>query len=104
MMTRPGQLTATDKASLDAILTASPELAAVAASVHAFAAMMTERRGRELLEPWITTALATGEPALRSFVTGCAPIRTPSPTASACPGALVPLKATSTDWQRVVFG
>jgi hypothetical protein len=27
------------------------------------------RCGRKLLEPW-TTALATGEPALRSFVTG----------------------------------
>jgi transposase len=70
MMTRPDRLADTDKASLDAILTASPELAAIAASVRAFAAMMNERRGRELLEPWITTALATGEPALRSFVTG----------------------------------
>ena len=70
MMTRPDQLADTDKASLDAILTASPELAAIAATVRAFAAMMTDRRGRELLEPWITTALATGEPTLRSFVTG----------------------------------
>ena len=59
-----------DKASLDAILAASPELAAVTASVRAFAAMMNERRGRKLLEPWMTTAEATGEPALRSFVTG----------------------------------
>ncbi len=58
-----------DKASLDAILAASPELAAVTASVRAFAAMMNERRGRKLLEPWMTTAEATGEPALRSFVT-----------------------------------
>jgi transposase len=31
---------------------------------------MAERRGRKRLEPWITAALATGEPALRSFVTG----------------------------------
>ena len=28
------------------------------------------RCGRKLLEPWTTAALATGEPALRSFVTG----------------------------------
>jgi hypothetical protein len=32
--------------------------------------MMSERRGRKLLEPWMTAAEATGEPALRSFVTG----------------------------------
>jgi transposase len=31
---------------------------------------MNERRGRKLLEPWMTAADATGEPALRSFVTG----------------------------------
>lgn len=58
------------EASLDAILAASPELAAVAASVRAFAVIMNEKRGRKLLEQWITAALATGEPALKSFVTG----------------------------------
>jgi hypothetical protein len=31
---------------------------------------MNGRRGRRLLEPWMTAALATGDPALRSFVTG----------------------------------
>jgi transposase len=31
---------------------------------------MNQRRGRKLLEPWMIAALATGEPALRSFVTG----------------------------------
>jgi hypothetical protein len=30
---------------------------------------MNERRGRDL-EQWMTAAIATGEPALRSFVTG----------------------------------
>jgi transposase len=35
-----------------------------------FAAMMNERRGHKLLQPWMTAADATGEPALRSFVTG----------------------------------
>ena len=70
IMTRPGRLADSDWASLDAILASSPELAAVAASVRAFAVIMNERRGRKLLEPWMTAALATGEPALRSFVTG----------------------------------
>jgi hypothetical protein len=70
IMTSPGNLPDADKASLEAILAASPELAAVTASVRAFAAIMNERRGRKLLEPWMTAADATGEPALRSFVTG----------------------------------
>ena len=47
IMTRPDQLTDADRASLDAILAASPELAAVTASVRAFAVIMTERRGRK---------------------------------------------------------
>src|SRR5262249_53285334 len=67
---RPDLLAVADNASLDAILAASPELAAVAASVRAFAAIMNERRGRKLFEPWMTAATATGEPALRFFVTG----------------------------------
>jgi transposase len=70
IMTQPGRLADADKASLDAILAASPELAAVTASVRDFAVIMDKRRGRKLLEPWMTAALATGEPALRSFVTG----------------------------------
>jgi hypothetical protein len=46
IMTRPDRLDDADRASLDAILARSPELAAVAASVRAFAAIMNERRGR----------------------------------------------------------
>jgi transposase len=70
IMTRPDRLADADKASLDAILAASPQLAAVTASVRDFAVIMNERRGQKLLEPWMTAAHATGEPALRSFVTG----------------------------------
>jgi len=69
IMTRPGTLPADDQASLDAILTACSELAAVAEHVRAFATLMTERRGRDL-EDWMTAATASGEPALQSFVTG----------------------------------
>ena len=46
-----------------------PELAAVTTHVRAFAALMTERRGHDL-EQWMTTVTASGDPALRSFVTG----------------------------------
>jgi transposase len=70
IMSRPGGLSDADRASLDAILASSPELSAVAAAVRSFAAIMNQRRGRELLEPWMNAALATGEPALKSFVTG----------------------------------
>lgn len=69
IMTRPGDLDPADQASLDAILAASPELTVLTAYVRDFPALMTERRGREL-EQWMTTAAATGEPALKSFVTG----------------------------------
>jgi hypothetical protein len=68
-MTRPGVLPADDQASLDAILTASPELTAATEHVRAFATLMTESRGRDL-EDWMTTATASGEPALQSFVSG----------------------------------
>jgi len=66
IMTRPDRLADADRVSLDAILAASADLAAVAASVRAFASNTNERRGRKLLEPWMTAAHATGKPALRS--------------------------------------
>jgi hypothetical protein len=69
IMTSPGNLADADKAGLEAILAASPELSAVTETVRAFAGIMNERRGRTLLEPWMTAADASGEPALRSFVT-----------------------------------
>jgi transposase len=68
-MTRPGDLTSPDQACLQVIPGSCPELAAVAAHVRAFAGLMTERRGRDL-EQWMTDVTASGDPALRSFVTG----------------------------------
>jgi hypothetical protein len=56
-MTRPGSLDPGDQAGLDAILTSSPELAAVAAHVRDFAEIMTERRGRDL-DQWMKCAIA----------------------------------------------
>jgi transposase len=69
IMTRPDDLDPADRASLDAILANSPELAAVTAHVQAFAELMKQRHGREL-EQWMTAAAASGEPALKSIVTG----------------------------------
>jgi hypothetical protein len=57
IMTRPDRRADSDRASLDAILASSAELAALTASVRAFAVIMNERRGRKLLEPWMTAAL-----------------------------------------------
>jgi len=68
-MTRPGDLDPAGQASLDAILAASPELAAATAHVRTFADLMNQRRGRDL-EQWIEAAAAGGEPALKSFITG----------------------------------
>ena len=69
IMTRPGTLAPGDQSCLEVILGGCPELAAVTTHVRAFAALMTERRGHDL-EQWMTTVTASGDPALRSFVTG----------------------------------
>jgi len=69
IMSRPSSLDDKDQASLRAILASCPELSAVATHVQAFTLLMTERRGGDL-EQWMTSAQATGEPALTSFVTG----------------------------------
>jgi transposase len=69
IMTKPSSRDDADQHSLDAILASCPQLAAVNAHVQTFAALMTERRGHDL-EHWMASALATGEPALKSFVTG----------------------------------
>ena len=68
-MSRPGTLASGEQASLEVILDGCPELASVTAHVRAFAALMTERRGRDL-EQWMSQVAASGDPALRSFVTG----------------------------------
>jgi hypothetical protein len=69
VMTRPAGPNPADQASLDAILASSPDLAALTAHLRAFATLMNHRQGRQL-EQWMTAAAASGEPALRSFVTG----------------------------------
>ncbi|MCP2321404.1 Transposase [Nocardia amikacinitolerans] len=68
-MTNPATLAEECRASLDAILAASPALAALAGHVRAFAEIMGERRGRDL-ERWMTAVDADDKPALHSFVRG----------------------------------
>jgi transposase len=69
IMTRPRNLAPGEQARLAAILSSCPELTALSEHVRAFAQIMTERRGRDL-ETWMTAATASGQPDLRSFVTG----------------------------------
>jgi len=69
VMTRPRNLAPGDQARLAVILSSCPELSALSEHIRAFARIMTERRGREL-ETWMAAVTASGQPDLRSFVTG----------------------------------
>jgi transposase len=69
IMSDPRSLTTDQARQLAAILAGCPELAALHTHVAAFAALMTERRGRDL-EKWISNITASGPRELRSFVTG----------------------------------
>ena len=69
IMTRPDHLTSDDAANLTRLLDAGPELAATAAHVRSFAAMMTQRQSQHLDE-WIAGVRADPLPALHSFANG----------------------------------
>ncbi|MDN2496281.1 transposase, partial [Nocardia nova] len=68
-MTDPAGLAPDPQRQLDAILTASPELTALADHVRSFADMMRHLRGSEL-EAWMKAVDADDHPALHSFVRG----------------------------------
>ncbi|MRH90271.1 hypothetical protein GFY24_23000 [Nocardia sp. SYP-A9097] len=68
-MTNPANLAPAYSQRLDAILAASPALAALADHVRAFATILCELRGREL-EGWMNAIDADKQPALASFVRG----------------------------------
>jgi transposase len=69
IMSDPATMEADNRHRLDAILAASPQLAALAGHVRAFATMMCGLRGQEL-EGWMAAVDADDQPALRSFVVG----------------------------------
>jgi len=70
IMTHPDHLASDDAANLARLLDASPKLAAAAAHVRSFAAMMTRRQGLLALEDWLTAVEAGNQPALHSFARG----------------------------------
>lgn len=70
IMTHPDHLASEDAADLARLLAASPALAAAAAHVRSFAAMMTRRQGLLALEDWLAAVEAGDQPALRSFARG----------------------------------
>ncbi len=69
IMTNPDALAPEHRARLDAILAASPQLAALTGHVRDFAEIMGQRRGRDL-EQWMTAVDNDDQPALHSFVRG----------------------------------
>ncbi|WP_067897214.1 ISL3 family transposase [Nocardia vaccinii] len=69
IMTNPDTLATEHRASLDSILTASPDLAALTGHVREFAEITGQRRGRDL-EQWMTSVDADDQPALASFIRG----------------------------------
>ncbi|WP_229684122.1 ISL3 family transposase [Nocardia camponoti] len=69
IMTDPASIDPDDQRRLDAILAYSPEMESLTGHVRGFAAIMTERRGREL-EQWMSSVDADDQPALHSFVRG----------------------------------
>ena len=70
IMTHPDHLASDDAANLARLLDASPKLAAAAAHVRSFAAIMTRRQGLLALEDWLTAVEAGNQPALHSFARG----------------------------------
>lgn len=69
IMSDPANLEPSTQRRLDAILAASPPLAALAGHVQAFATMMCQLRGTRL-ESWMAAVTSDDLPALHSFVTG----------------------------------
>jgi transposase len=69
IMSDPANLEPGTQRRLDAILDASPSLAALTRHVQAFATMMCQLRGAQL-ESWMGAVTSDDLPALHSFVTG----------------------------------
>jgi transposase len=68
-MTENGRLTPDERTHLATVLASCPHLAAIAAHVHAFAAMMATQHG-DHLDAWMTAAEADDLPALHSLIAG----------------------------------
>lgn len=69
-MTNPEHLSAGDQVRLTQVLARCPQLAATARHVASFAAMMSQRTGKDQLPAWLDAVTADDLPALHSFVAG----------------------------------
>jgi hypothetical protein len=69
LVTRPADLSAGRRAHLDQLLTACPEMTALAEAVRGFAGLMADRRGTEL-DSWIMQVRAAGLGELEPFLAG----------------------------------
>ncbi|GAA3383306.1 hypothetical protein GCM10020369_08680 [Cryptosporangium minutisporangium] len=69
LLTRPGDLPDHRKRHLDELTGACPQMTALAARIREFAAILAQRRGRDL-QAWMTAVLADDLPALHRYVDG----------------------------------
>jgi transposase len=70
IMTNPEHLSSDDQVRLKQILARCPQLEATAGHVAAFAAMMSQRTGKDQLPIWLDAVTADDLPALHSLVAG----------------------------------
>jgi transposase len=107
IMTHPDHLREAEAENLAKILNRSPELAATADHVRAFATMLTERTGRQHLDGWLTAVRADPLPALHSLANGIerdhaavlAGLTLPC-SSGAVEGTICKIKF----WKRLMFG
>ena len=70
IMTNPEHLSAGDQVRLKQVLARCPQLEATAGHVASFAAMISQRTGKEQLPGWLDAVTADDLPALHSLVAG----------------------------------
>lgn len=69
IMTRPADLADDDRAHLDSLVAACPQLTALVEHVRDFASLLTQRRGADL-HAWMNAVESSGLTPLHSFVRG----------------------------------
>jgi len=70
LLSRPAARDDDDQAQLASLQDRCPDLDALAGHMRSFAEMMSQRRGQQELEGWLTAVEADDQPKLRSFAHG----------------------------------
>jgi transposase len=70
LLSRPATLTDDERGQLVGVQDRCPHLNALTGHVRSFAEMMTQRRGEQELEGWLTAVEGGDQPELRSFANG----------------------------------